>query len=113
MEALEMLWVDTKGILHTTTVYLVEKTEKFYYIFEVRNGERYGTERGIDKNSVIGFRPIGKEKDKEITCFDCKYHLMSDCYLECYKHNRLNNKNICNDFEQIKEKKNEGHIPLR
>ena len=42
-------------------------------------------------------------REDKNTCFDCKYHFMSDCYLECVKHNRINNNQICKDFEQIKE----------
>lgn len=34
------------------------------------------------------------------TCNECKYHFYSDCYLECYKHERINNDNICKDFER-------------
>ncbi|MDO4802761.1 MAG: hypothetical protein Q4A15_11405 [Prevotellaceae bacterium] len=48
------------------------------------------------------------KEQKKITCFHCKHHIMSDCYLECNKHNRINNKNICDDFEQLKEKNNES-----
>lgn len=42
----------------------------------------------------------------QYTCFDCKHHFMSDCYLECNKHNRINNNQICEDFEHLKEQKN-------
>lgn len=38
------------------------------------------------------------EKDKKLSCFDCKNHFMSDCYLECSIHNRINNDAICEDF---------------
>ena len=38
-------------------------------------------------------------KKQKKTCFDCKNHFMSDCYLECYKHERINNDSICDDFE--------------
>ena len=38
-------------------------------------------------------------KEQKKTCFDCKNHFMSDCYLECYKHERINNDSICDDFE--------------
>ena len=37
------------------------------------------------------------------TCFDCKYHIMSDCYLKCVKHNRINNNQICKDFVKMSE----------
>ena len=40
-----------------------------------------------------------KLKKQKKTCFDCKNHFMSDCYLECYKHERINNDSICDDFE--------------
>ena len=40
-----------------------------------------------------------KLKGQKKTCFDCKNHFMSDCYLECYKHERINNDSICDDFE--------------
>lgn len=39
--------------------------------------------------------------DKKPTCFDCKNHFMSDCYLECQIHNRINQSDICKDFEEI------------
>ena len=41
----------------------------------------------------------GQLKNQKKTCFDCKNHFMSDCYLECYKHERINNDSICDDFE--------------
>ena len=41
----------------------------------------------------------GQLKKQKKTCFDCKNHFMSDCYLECYKHERINNDSICDDFE--------------
>lgn len=44
-----------------------------------------------------------KLKEQKQTCFDCKNHFMSDCYLECHKHERINNNSICDDFEQLKE----------
>lgn len=48
-----------------------------------------------------------KEEQKK-TCFDCKNHFMSDCYLECYKHERINNNSICDDFKQLEEQKDES-----
>lgn len=42
---------------------------------------------------------------EQYTCFDCKYHFMSDCYLECQIKYRINNDNICKNFEQLKENK--------
>lgn len=53
------------------------------------------------------FRDNFMEQVKEqnnLSCFDCKHHFMSDCYLECYKHDRINDSQICDDFE--KEKSN-------
>lgn len=43
------------------------------------------------------------KEQKNLTCFDCEHHFMSDCYLECNKHNRINDNKICDDFEQLKE----------
>lgn len=49
-------------------------------------------------------RVLGQLKEqKNLTCFDCEHHFMSDCYLECNKHNRINDNKICDDFEQLKE----------
>lgn len=42
-------------------------------------------------------------KHKKITCFDCKYHTMSDFYLECDKSLRINNSEICGDFERLEK----------
>ena len=51
-------------------------------------------------------------REDKNTCFDCKYHFMSDCYLECVKHNRINNNQICKDFEQIKEQEKSKVIEI-
>ena len=41
-----------------------------------------------------------EKEENNLSCFDCKHHFMSDCYLECYKHNRINDSKICDDFEK-------------
>ena len=43
-------------------------------------------------------RFCGQKLKYKKTCFDCKHHFMSDCYLECNIHNRINNDSICDDF---------------
>lgn len=48
---------------------------------------------------------IKTNKVKKLSCFDCKNSFMSDCYLECYKHNRINNSSICKDFVKKEDKK--------
>lgn len=60
--------------------------------FTIRLVEQYKAEQLQDK--------------KKSTCFDCKNHFMSDCYLECHVKDRINNDNICDNFQQLKEQEN-------
>lgn len=59
-------------------------------------------EKMIDRINNIEKTRINK-KYGITTCNDCKNHFYSDCYLECSKHERINNDKICFDFERVKE----------
>lgn len=55
-----------------------------------------------DNGSKWHLEPI-KMVEENLTCFDCKYHFMSDCYLECHVKNRINNDNICDNFQRLND----------
>ena len=73
--------------------------------FGVCGGEILPIERAIMRNlegrgNCKDIKEFAEQLNKQKkTCFDCKNHFMSDCYLECYKHERINNDSICDDFE--------------
>lgn len=57
-----------------------------------------------DENNLIKYYSIKVDdiknlKGKNKSCFDCKHHFMSDCFLYCKIHDNISVN--CNDFEQL------------
>lgn len=77
-----------------------EKLQKM--IDRIQNASYYGCV--VTKEVAEKHKLKGNEFYKNyFTCLNCKNHMFSDNYLECTIHNRINNKDACEDFERVKE----------
>lgn len=81
--------------------YVIDDYGDYYYSVEPFKTDGFLKQWSIVSDiHVIAWMELPKFEEKK-TCFDCKNHMMSDCYLECRIQNRINNDEICEKFERV------------